>query len=161
MNLIKFFIPLILVIFISCNNRDTSSMGSSNEVDLSQFKYSGNKKTKVNDGIIFHEQDKFMKVNDGENSIENVNIQCVPFDDGIDPSILFMPDPNSFHPEWKGAGFVGSSYTFVAKKRIINTKGVFFYGDLISPRGGLMGGGPYYVICSEWDYSGESVGLKD
>ena len=108
----------------------------------------------------FSEDVQFEENSDGENSIENVYIQCVPFDDGIDPRILSMPDPNALHPEWKGAGFVGSSYTFVAKKRIINTKGVFFYGDLFSPRGGLMGGGPYYVICSEWDYSGE-FGLTD
>jgi hypothetical protein len=49
--------------YIAKGDRDTSSMGSSNAVDLSQFQ-SGGKKKQVNDGIMFHPQDKFMKVND-------------------------------------------------------------------------------------------------
>ena len=80
-------------------------------------------------------------------------MQGVTFDE-INPRILYKPDPKALHSEWKERELSGWGGTFVAKKKIINSKGVFLFGDLYSTRGDLIGGGPFYVIYSEWDFSG-------
>ncbi len=88
-----------------------------------------------------------------EQKEEVVDMQGVTFDE-INPRILYKPDPKALHSEWKERELSGWGGTFVAKKKIINSKGVFLFGDLYSTRGDLIGGGPFYVIHSEWDFSG-------
>ena len=86
-----------------------------------------------------------------EEKVEIVDIQGIPFDE-INPRIMYEPDPKALHPDWKDSELGGSSITFDAKKKIINSKGIFLCGDLISTRGEIIGGGPFYVVYSEWDF---------
>ena len=74
--------------------------------------------------------------------------------------ILIKPDTNAIHPSWLenyvGGGTLGKSWSFEVKKIITNEKGVFLYGDVISPRGGKMNvsqngySGYVYTYQKEW-----------
>ncbi len=74
--------------------------------------------------------------------------------------ILNKPDTSAIHPayvsNYKGGSFLGSSWSFVATKLIINKQGKFYYGDIYSPRGGKLNvkqngyNGPVYVYAKDW-----------
>lgn len=81
------------------------------------------------------------------NDTIKIDLQCTPID--YNPKILSGADPKLIHTDWKESE-VGTSWTFFATKKIINTNGIFLYGDLISPRGGIITKG-CYVINSEWE----------
>ena len=77
-----------------------------------------------------------------------LNCTCTPIDN---PKILSSPNLKSIHPEWKESE-VGTSWSFFSTKKIENKDGVFLFGNLISPRGGIMTKG-CYIIYSEWECS--------
>lgn len=76
-----------------------------------------------------------------------IKLGCAPID--YNPKILSSPNPKSIHPDWVG-GEVGTSYSFFSTKKIENEYGVFLFGDLITPRGGVDTKG-CYIIYSEWE----------
>ena len=78
-----------------------------------------------------------------------IKLNCAPID--YNPKILSSPNPKSIHPEWKGSE-VGTSWSFLSTKKIENEYGVFLFGNLISPRGGVSTEG-CYIIYSEWECS--------
>jgi hypothetical protein len=78
-----------------------------------------------------------------------IKLNCAPID--YNPKILSSPNPKSIHPEWK-EGEVGTSWSFFSTKKIENKDGVFLFGNLISPRGGVITEG-CYIIYSEWECS--------
>jgi len=80
----------------------------------------------------------------------NIKLGCAPID--YNPKILSSPNPKSIHPDWGGGSEVGRSWSFFSTKKIKNKDGVFLFGDLISPRGGLITKG-CYVIYFEWECS--------
>ena len=77
-----------------------------------------------------------------------LNCTCTPIDN---PKILSSPNLKSIHPEWKESEG-GTSWSFFSTKKIENKDGVFLFGNLISPRGGIMTKG-CYIIYSEWKCS--------
>ena len=78
-----------------------------------------------------------------------VKLNCASID--YNPKILSSPNPKSIHPEWKESE-VGTSWSFFSTKKIDNKDGVFLFGNLISPRGGVITKG-CYIIYSEWECS--------
>ena len=92
-----------------------------------------------------------------QNIEKPVKLGCYP-PNGTN-KILNKPDTSAIHPaylsEYKGGGFLGSSWSFVATKVIVNKQGKFYYGDIYSPRGGKLnekqGGynGPVYVYAKD------------
>lgn len=80
-----------------------------------------------------------------------IKLNCAPID--YNPKILSSPNPKSIHPEWKD-NEVGTSWSFLSTKKIENKDGVFLFGNLISPRGGVITKG-CYIIYSEWECSKE------
>jgi hypothetical protein len=83
-------------------------------------------------------------------SIETIiKLNCAPENYG--PKILTSPKIEAIHPDWvKGHGEVGESCSFFASKRIEVDNTIFLFGDLISPRGGVLTKN-CYVLYSEWD----------
>jgi hypothetical protein len=79
----------------------------------------------------------------------NIKLNCAPI--RYNPKILSSPNPKSIHPDWKGSE-VGTSWSFFTTKKIKNKDGVFLFGNLISPRGGVITKG-CYIIYSEWKCS--------
>ena len=79
----------------------------------------------------------------------NIKLNCAPID--YNPKILSSPNPKSIHPDWKGSE-VGTSWGFFSTKKIKNKDGIFLFGNLISPRGGVITKG-CYIIYSEWECS--------
>jgi hypothetical protein len=77
----------------------------------------------------------------------NLKFNCAPID--YNPKILSSPIPNSIHPEWKESE-VGSSWSFISSKKIENKDGIFLFGNLISPKGGVLCNA-CYIIYSEWE----------
>jgi len=78
-----------------------------------------------------------------------IKLNCAPID--YNPKILSSPNLKSIHPELKGSE-VGTSWSFFSTKKIENKDGVFLFGNLISPRGGVISKG-CYIIYSEWKCS--------
>jgi hypothetical protein len=68
-------------------------------------------------------------------------------------NIFSAPNRTSVHADYSSGGAVGTSWSFLANKKISTIQGTFLSGDLISPRGGKMVNGPYYVLESEWLWS--------
>ena len=66
--------------------------------------------------------------------------------------ILTKPAPNAIHPDWMGDSYVGLGWSFAAKRIIADTTGDYGFGDLLSPRGGVVNH-DVYVVLSEWDCS--------
>ena len=79
-----------------------------------------------------------------------IKLSCAPLD--YNPKILSSPNPKSIHPWQKSGGEVGESCSFFSSKKIENENGIFLFGDLISPRGGVITKG-CYIIYSEWECS--------
>ena len=78
-----------------------------------------------------------------------IKLNCSPENYG--PKILTSPKIDAIHPDWKkGYGEVGVSCSFFASKKIEVENFVFLYGDLISPRGGVLTKN-CYVLFNEWD----------
>ena len=77
--------------------------------------------------------------------------------------ILDKPDTNSIHSAWienyKGGSNLGTSWSFLGNKMIENSQGKFLFGDIYSPRGGILNikengyDGPVYVFYNDWDCS--------
>ena len=82
-------------------------------------------------------------------TITDVAINCAP--KSPTGNIFFAADRVSIHPDFTGGAQVGTSWTFLANKKIITAGGTFLSGDLISPRGGKMVNGPYFVLANEWE----------
>jgi hypothetical protein len=78
-----------------------------------------------------------------------IKLNCAPYN--YNPKILSSPNPKSIHTDWKESE-VGESWSFFSTKKIENKDGVFLFGNLISPRGGVITKG-CYIIYSEWDCS--------
>jgi hypothetical protein len=78
-----------------------------------------------------------------------IKLNCAPID--YNPKILSSPNLKSVHPDWKESE-VGTSWSFFSTKKIENKDGVFLFGNLISPRGGVITKG-CYIIYSEWECS--------
>ena len=78
-----------------------------------------------------------------------IKLNCAPID--YNPKILSGPSTTSLHPDWKESE-VGTSWSFFSSKKIENKEGVFLFGNLIDPKGGVMAKG-CYIIFSEWDCS--------
>ena len=76
-----------------------------------------------------------------------LKLNCAPMN--YNPKILSSPNTKSIHSDWINSQ-VGASWSFFSTKRIQNKDGVFLYGNLISPRGGLITKG-CYIIYSEWE----------
>jgi hypothetical protein len=76
--------------------------------------------------------------------------QCVPKNNMV--RILKSPHPNDLVQQWTGESHVGTSWTFIAKRRLSDglKGGVYFQGDLISSRGGVVNRN-VYIIVDEWD----------
>jgi hypothetical protein len=85
-----------------------------------------------------------------QESEQDVNLNCFPVE--YDPIILSGPDINQLHPDWVDSE-VGEAWTFLAYKSIVKNNTEYFRGDLLSPRGGYMENGPFYVLSSEWECS--------
>lgn len=78
-----------------------------------------------------------------------IKLNCSPENYG--PKILTSPKIEAIHPDWvKGHGEVGESCSFFASKKIEVDNTIFLFGDLISPRGGVLTKN-CYVLYSEWD----------
>ena len=76
-------------------------------------------------------------------------LDCSPIE--YNPKILSYPHADSIHPDW-AEGEVGLSWSISTTKKVKNENGTFLYGDLYSPRGGLITKN-CYVISSEWNCS--------
>ena len=74
-------------------------------------------------------------------------LQCTAND--TDASILASPDPDDTHPDWDGDNKIGLAWTLAVKRTVKNASGVFYQGDLISPRGGVVTKG-VFVVKEEW-----------
>jgi hypothetical protein len=83
------------------------------------------------------------------NDTITIKLYCAPID--YNPKILSIANSNFIHPDWKESE-VGVSSSFLSTKKIINENGVFLYGNLISPRGGVLTSG-CYILFSEWECS--------
>lgn len=64
--------------------------------------------------------------------------------------VLSKPHPTAIHPDWK-ASELGKAWSLFAHKKITNATGVYYEGDLISPRGGKLEQGPYFFFVQEWE----------
>ncbi|TJZ63247.1 hypothetical protein FAZ15_02855 [Sphingobacterium olei] len=87
--------------------------------------------------------------------VDDTSATIVSVDLGLAPKqynarVLSQPNPRSIHPDWEQSK-LGTSWSLFAKKKITNAHGVFYEGDLLSPRGGKMDKGPYFFIASEWE----------
>jgi hypothetical protein len=63
--------------------------------------------------------------------------------------ILAQPSPNAIHPAWRGDAFVGVSWSFLPRRTVSNMTGQYAFGDLLSPRGGVVNR-DVYILLSEW-----------
>jgi hypothetical protein len=71
---------------------------------------------------------------------------CAPNDNSA--RILASPSPDDIHPDWSGENQIGLSWSFVPDSDDLS--GRYLYGDLYSPKGGLVTQG-VYIIRREWD----------
>ena len=99
--------------------------------------------------------DSFTNSNSQQNMTTDMDSTVVAVDLGLAPNIynakvLSRPNPASIHPDWEQSK-LGKAWSLFATKKITNKLGVFYEGDLVSPRGGKMENGPYYFIASEWE----------
>lgn len=62
------------------------------------------------------------------------------------PSVFSAPTFQSPHPD---QFTVGSSWSFLASKKVTNDQGSFLFGNLISPRGGVIRKN-VWVLADEW-----------
>ena len=83
------------------------------------------------------------------NDTIKTTLNCAPVN--YNPKILSGANSELIHPDWIESE-VGTSWSFLSSKKIINKLGVFLYGNLISPRGGVITKG-CYIIYSEWGCS--------
>lgn len=80
---------------------------------------------------------------------ERTAIYCHPKD--TTARILKSPNPNDLHPDWTGENRIGTGWTLSAKDvRTSETKTYYIFGDLLSPRGGVVNKG-VWVLTAEWD----------
>ena len=81
-------------------------------------------------------------------NIKEINLKqnCSPRE--YNPKILIAPDVNKVHEDWIGSE-VGTSYSFLATKKIETSNGNFLYGNLISPKG-IQFADDCYIIEAEW-----------
>jgi hypothetical protein len=70
--------------------------------------------------------------------------------------ILTKPAPNAIHPDLRGDSYVGLGWSFAAKRIVADTTGDYGFGDILSPRGGVVNHN-VYVLLSEWDCSSSST----
>lgn len=77
--------------------------------------------------------------------------QCVAKDTSA--RILASASAEDMHPDWNDGSYVGLSWTFEAAGSEETDTGLYLYGDLYSPDGGLVTEGAY-VIADEWDCAG-------
>ena len=76
----------------------------------------------------------------------SVNLNMAPIEANI--SVFSAPNFQSPHPDFVESR-VGASWSFFATKRITNSQGYFFFGNLVSPRGGTVARNAY-VLVREW-----------
>ena len=77
-------------------------------------------------------------------------MQCSPKDNTV--RILKSASPNDTAPGWKLA-IVPTSTSFTVKRTVNTDAGKYFQGDLISTRGGKIGGN-LFILAQEWDCKG-------
>jgi hypothetical protein len=77
--------------------------------------------------------------------------QCVPLDTSA--LILAKPAPEWVHPDWADGSQVGLAWTLEVTDTEDNGEGLYLYGDLYGPDGGLVTEG-VYAIADEWDCGG-------
>lgn len=148
----KLLILLIIIIALtSCNQNKNNSQKEKELADKE-------KELLVKENEILKKELDAKQKKDSENLAQakdnssnlTINLSCSPIN--YNPKILSGPDPNQIHTDWKN-NEVGLSWSLSAKRKITNEKGIFLVGDLISPRGGVMQNGPFYVVFSEWSCS--------
>jgi hypothetical protein len=83
-------------------------------------------------------------------ALASADEQCVPKNNMV--HILKSPHPNDLVQQWTGESHVGTSSTFIAKRRLSDglEGGIYLQGDLISPRGGVLNRN-IFIIVDEWN----------
>ena len=120
----------ILVITSACN-QNPSNLQEEQQVDITE--------TKFEKGIT----DTPAEVT----KTDTLTFNCSPVN--YNPKVLSASHPDSLHADWKDSE-VGLAWSLMDAKKITNSNGEFLVGNLVSPRGGTLTNGPYYVIFSEW-----------
>lgn len=75
------------------------------------------------------------------------NFYCYPSSNQT--KILASRNVNDLHPNWKPPSFVGTSWSLKVLKVFDDQNNTFIYGNLISPKGGVVDKG-VYGIDGEW-----------
>lgn len=70
---------------------------------------------------------------------------CVP---QAGAKVLRAPAAGAVHPDWQGGSRLGSSWSLVGPKRIMNNSGAYITGTLVSPRGGYRK--KVYGLAKQW-----------
>ncbi|MBE8721261.1 glutathione S-transferase family protein [Sphingobacterium pedocola] len=108
---------------------------------------SGAQQTKIDSLEVEHDLQN-ETLTDMDSTVVSVDLSLAP--KIYNAKVLSQPNPTSIHPDWEQSE-LGKSWSLFATKKINNKDGIFYEGDLVSPRGGKMENGPYYFIASEWE----------
>src|SRR5262249_25278986 len=80
-------------------------------------------------------------------SIDSIKAGCAPKTNTA--RILTSPNPNDVHPDWRGEGYIGLSWSLRPKRYVKSNTGTYLEGELVSPRGGTWSDS-VFVLLDEW-----------